>query len=307
MSRYIEMVRKFFLNKEVCLGYLTKLGIYNKMTDEDFLKMKFKVIMGRKLDLENPKTFNEKLQWLKINNRKPEYSIMVDKYLVRQYIADTIGGEYLIPLLGVWNDPDEINFEELPDQFVLKCNHNSGTGMCICKDKNKLNIQKVRNELRRGLKEDYYLKSREWPYKNVSRKIIAEAYMSDGINEGLNDYKLMCFNGQVKATFVCNNRFSEKGLNVTFYDTDWKRMPFERHYPASVTEISKPVTYEKMVKLAEKLAQNIPFVRVDFYEINGKIYFGELTFFPGSGFEEFTPEIWDEILGGWMRIHEMVN
>jgi hypothetical protein len=259
--------------------------------------------MKKELDFENPQTFNEKLQWLKLYDRKPEYTMMVDKYKVRDYIAEKLGEEYLIPLLGVWDDPDDIDFDALPNQFVLKCNHNSGTGMCICKNKSKLDIKKVKKELKKGLKENYYLTGREWPYKDVPRKVIAEKYMKDNsATEELTDYKLMCFDGKVKCSFVCSERFSKSGLKVTFYDTDWKVMPFERHYPKSRNPIKKPYGYEKMVELAEKLSKNIPFVRVDFYEINGKIYFGELTFFPGTGLEEFTPFDWDKTLGSWIKL-----
>ena len=283
-------------------SYLSKLGLYDWMPDAQYLKLKYKSVFGRELNLENPKTYNEKLQWLKLNDRKPEYTRMVDKYLVRQYVAEVIGAEYLIPLLGVWDNPDEIDFDQLPDQFVLKCNHNSGLGMCICKDKSRLNLTETRAALQKGLKENYYIRHREWPYKDVPRKIIAEKYMSDGENEELNDYKLMCFNGTVKMSFVCSNRFNSEGLNVTFYDEKWNRLPFERHYPASATEIEKPVSYEEMVRLAEQLAQNIPFVRVDFYEIEGKPYFVEMTFFPGSGFEEFEPMEWDYKIGEMLEL-----
>lgn len=302
MNRYIRMVKQFVLDPKVRFGYLTSAGFYNHMSDEEYLSRKYQLYFGQKLDLQNPKTFNEKLQWLKLYNRKPEYTMMVDKYKVREYIAQELGEEYLIPLLGVWDNPDEIDFDALPNQFVLKCNHNSGLGMCICKDKSKLDIPKVKAELRKGLKQDYYLTGREWPYKDVPRKIIAEKYMSNDNGEDLNDYKLMCFNGKVKATFVCSDRFSNDGLKVTFYDTTWTRMPFERHYPAAKEDINKPRSYEDMVALAEKLAQKIPFVRVDFYEVKGKPYFGELTFFPGSGFEEFNPEQWDKTLGDWIEL-----
>lgn len=278
-------------------------GMYNGLSDEEFLKKYYRAVFHKELNLDNPETFNEKLQWLKLYNRKTEYTMMVDKYKVRQYVADTIGEQYLIPLLGVWDAPEDIDFDTLPEQFVLKCNHNSGLGMCICKDKNKLDIQKVKRALKRGLEQDYYLTRREWPYKDVPRKIIAEKYMSDGSSEELNDYKLMCFNSKVKTTFVCSNRFSKDGLNVTFYDTDWKRMPFERYaHPASKTEIAKPKTYDEMVALAERLAQEMPFLRVDFYEIKGKPYFGELIFFPASGFEKFNPESWDKTLGDWIKL-----
>lgn len=174
MNRYIRMVKQFVLDPKVRFGYLTRAGFYNHMSDEEYLSRKYQLYFGQKLDLQNPQTFNEKLQWLKLYNRKPEYTVMVDKYKVREYIAQELGEEYLIPLLGVWDNPDEIDFDALPNQFVLKCNHNSGLGMCICKDKSELDISKVKVELRKGLKQDYYLTGREWPYKDVPRKIIAE-------------------------------------------------------------------------------------------------------------------------------------
>lgn len=279
------------------LSALAYRGRLNFLSDEQYLKMIYRGTIGKRLDLKNPKTFNEKLQWLKLYNRKPEYTMMVDKYAVREYIKEKLGEEYLIPLLGVWDSSDDIDFDKLPNQFVLKCNHNSGLGMCICKDKSKLDIDKVKKELKKGLEEDYYLTSREWPYKDVPRKIIAEKYMEEKPNTELNDYKLMCFNGKVRCSFVCSERFSDDGLRVTFFDKDWNVMPFERHYPKSVNAIEKPKTYEKMVEFAEILSKDIPFVRVDFYEISGKLYFGELTFFPGSGYEEFEPEEWDYKLG----------
>lgn len=290
----------FFTDKRLRFSYLTAMGLTRWMSDEQFLKKEYFLQMGKPLNLNDPKTFNEKLQWLKIHNRKPEYTTMVDKYAVKQYVADRIGEQYIIPTLGVWERFDDIDFENLPKQFVLKCTHDSG-GIVICRDKSKLDKKAAKKKLEYYLKRKYYYIHREWPYKNVEPRIIAEKYMTNGDGEDLNDYKLMCFNGKVKTTFVCSDRFSKDGLKVTFYDTDWRRMPFERHYPASKTEIDKPQTYEEMVILAEKLAFGIPFVRVDFYEINGNIYFGELTFFPGSGYEEFTPEEWDKTLGNWIK------
>lgn len=303
IKKYCMAAFKYMVNADYRFKIDSGRGKYNDMPDREYLQRRFRAELGKSLDLDNPQTFNEKLQWLKLYNRKPEYTMMVDKYKVREYIAQELGEEYLIPLLGVWNDPDEIDFDALPDQFVLKCNHNSGLGMCICKDKSKLDIPKVKAELRKGLKQDYYLTGREWPYKDVPRKIICEKYMTNGTGEELNDYKLMCFNGKVKTTFVCSNRFSKNGLNITFYDTNWTRMPFERvtHLPSS-EEIEKPKTYEQMVSIAEKLAQEIPFLRVDFYENQGKLYFGEMTFFPASGFEEFSPSEWDKTLGEWIKL-----
>lgn len=304
---------KFIFNKDYRLSLLTDLGCFNKLSDEKFLKMMFKVKINRRLNLDNPRSFNEKMQWLKLNNRNYEYTMMVDKYLVREYIKEKIGDKYLIPLLGVWEKAEDIDFESLPEKFVLKCNHNSGMGLCICRDKKTFDKDEAIRKLNYALKQDYYLNSREWPYKNVKRRIIAEELLEnckdesdDSKNEmDLPDYKFMCFNGKVKCSFVCSDRFSEDGLKVTFYDRDWEKMNFERHYPASKKKISKPVNYEKMIELAEILSKNIPFLRVDFYEVNNVIYFGELTFYPGGGFEEFTPYSADKMLGEWINLDKV--
>lgn len=260
-------------------------GCYSKMDDKLYLEKKFQSMMHKKLSLEAPQTFNEKLQWLKLYDRKPEYTVMADKYLVRSYIAEKIGHEYLIPLLGVWENPDEIDFEILPDQFVLKCNHNSGLGMCICQDKRKIDIQKVKHDLRKGLKQDYYLTGREWPYKNIPRKIIAEKYMTDE-SGGLIDYKFFCFNAHVDSVMVCVDRH----LNDTkfyFFDDHWKLKRLNKRgkeAPDAFT-LRKPRCMDEMFAIAKQLSAGIPFVRVDLYECGGKVYFGELTFFPDSGFD----------------------
>ncbi len=297
----LKKIKNFFLNKEIRFNYLTEMGLFNHLSDEEFLKKKYKVLMGKELNLNPPVTFNEKLQWLKIHDHNPLYTTMVDKYAAKDYVANIIGKEHIIPTLGVWDHFDEIDFEQLPNEFVLKCTHDSG-GLVICPDKNKLDRNAAKRKIEKCLKRNYYWSGREWPYKDVKPRIIAEKYMTDGTNKEIMDYKMMCFNGKHKASFVCSNRFSKEGLKVTFYDTNWKRMPFERHYPASKVEIEKPRTYDEMVELAEKLSMKIPFVRVDFYEILGKIYFGELTFSPGSGFEEFSPNEWDNNIGEWIKI-----
>ncbi|HDR7272781.1 TPA: glycosyl transferase [Bacillus paranthracis] len=275
--------------------------MFKAIPDAKYLQLKYRLIMGRKLDLKNPKTFNEKLQWLKLNDRRPEYTMLVDKYEVRQHIKETIGEEYLIPLIGVYNNFDEIDFDVLPNEFVLKPNHTSGD-VFICRDKSKINYRELKSEVDKWLQRDYYWLHREWPYKNVQPKIVCEKYMVDESGIDLKDYKFMCFNGEVRCSFVGLNRQSETGLNIDFYDLDWELMPFERHYPNSGIKLEKPKNYEKMIRLAELLSSELPFVRVDFYEINGKMYFGELTFYPGSGFEGFTPESYDELLGSWINL-----
>ena len=288
--------------------YLSTFHIYDLISDKVYLKMMYRLKMNKKLDLSNPQTFNEKLQWLKLYDRRPEYTMMVDKYEVRKYIADKLGEEYLIPLLGAWDDPNEIDFDALPNQFVLKCNHNSGSGMCICRDKSKLDINKVKKRLRKGLKENYYLSWREWPYKDVKRKIIAEKFMVDESGKELKDYKIHCFNGEPKLILVCAERFSDSGLKENFYDTDWNQMDLRRPGHANTQiPIEKPNGLKKMLELSQKLSENIAFSRIDFYVINNHIYFGEITFYPASGFTPFEPDEWDYKLGNLIDINMTVK
>lgn len=291
---YIKQPRKFILL------ILNKI-LYKYMKDEDYLKLMYKIILNKELNLKNPETFNEKIQWLKLNDRNLEYTNLVDKYKVREFIADSIGEEYLIPLIGKWENFDDIDFSKLPNKFVLKCTHDSG-GIVICKNKNELDVKQAKQKIEKALKRNYYDRSKEWPYKNVEPLIICEKYMEDNNDEDLKDYKFMCFNGEVKCSFVCSNRRSLNGLKVDFYDRDWNFMDFKRHYPNSGKVIYKPKNYEKMILLAEKLSKNFTFVRIDFYEVNEKIYFGEFTLYPGSGFEEFTPEKYDYLLGSWIKL-----
>ena len=297
----VKKVLKYILDSDYRFMVNAYKGLYNNWPDEKYLKKMCDVRLGYKLNLQNPRTFNEKLQWLKLHNQKTEYITMVDKYDVKKYVADIIGEEYIIPTLGVWNSFEEIDFDKLPNQFVLKCTHDSG-GLVICKDKKELDLIKAEKKITKSLHNNYYFYGREWPYKNVKPRIIAEPYMEDNKVHELIDYKLMCFNGEVKCSFTCSERFSQEGLKVTFFDNDWKVMPFERHYPSSKNPPQKPLNFNKMLEFATKLSRGIPFVRVDFYEINGLLYFGELTFFPGNGFEEFTPLEWDYKMGSWLKL-----
>ena len=272
------------------------------LKDDLYLKILYKKIIGKKLNLEEPQTFNEKLQWLKLNDKKDIYTKMVDKYEAKEYVANIIGKKYIIPTLAVYNKFEEINFDELPNQFVIKCTHDSG-GVVICKDKKKFDINSAKQKINRCLKKNYFYDGREWPYRNIKPRIIIEEYMSDSEHEYLIDYKIMCFNGKTRCSFTCSNRRSKEGLNVDFYDIEWNKMPFERHYKNSNVTIEKPKNYDLMIELAEKLSEGTKFLRVDFYEIEGNLYFGELTFYPGGGMEEFTPEEWDERLGSWIDLN----
>lgn len=298
----MEKITEYIKKPQNIYFALAYKGFFNYMTDEQYLKLRYKITFGNKLNLDNPHLFNEKLQWLKIYDRNPLYTTLVDKYAVREYIKEKLGEEYLIPLVGgPWINAQDIDFSRLPDQFVLKCTHDSGS-VVICRDKENLDCEAVVKKLNKALKHNFYYWGREWPYKNVPPQIIAEKYMTDKPWEELRDYKLMCFNSKVKATLVCSDRFSDGGIKITFYDSNWKRLPFKRHYQASEVEIEKPKTYEEMCHVAEKLSENITFVRMDFYEINRKVYFGEFTFYPGSGFEKFYPSEWDEGLGRWIKL-----
>lgn len=265
-----------------------------------FLKMKFRLTIGKTLNLKNPVSFNEKLQFLKLSDRCKDYHKYVDKIDVKDIIAPIIGANAIIKTIKTYQTFDEIDFSVLPNQFVIKCSHDSG-GIVICKDKDNFDIKSARKKINSALKRNYFWKTREYPYKNIIPRVLIEEYMEDENGE-LRDYKLMCFNGKVKCSFVISNRFGEGGLCLDFYDKEWNLMPFTRHYPNSKDGIKRPSSYDRMVEMAELISKDFRFVRIDFYEIKGKPYFGEMTFYPGSGFEEFTPYEWDNILGSWLDL-----
>ena len=269
--------------------------------DKLYLKLKFRLVMGQKLDLKNPKTFNEKLQWLKLYNRRPEYTMMVDKYAVKQYVADKIGDEYIIPTLGVWDSVESIDWDSLPNQFVLKTTHGGGgCGVVICKDKPTFDIETAKQKLQKSLDSDIYLNFREWPYKDVPKRIIAEQYMADESGIELKDYKFFCFNGRVQCFKVDFDRFINHKAN--YYDREGTLLPFgEKVFPPDFDRVfDKPKNFDSMISLAERLSEDVSFVRVDFYNSNGHVYFGEITFFPAAGFGKFEPEEWDETLGEFL-------
>lgn len=286
---------------------LVKYGLLDWLPDKSFLKLIYRCKMGRSLNLNNPLTFSEKLQWLKLNDRNPAYTVMVDKYEVRSYVAEKLGEDCLIPLLGVWNSPDDIDFNLLPDQFVLKCTHDSG-GLVVCKDIEQLDIKAAKRRLKKCFKRKFFLLGREWPYKNVKPRIIAEEYLCDDKHEDLVDYKFFCFSGVPTYCQVICGRNTNETMN--FFDMDWQQQVFRRVseqggvYPLSEEDIPQPTTFREMKAAAERLSKGIPFVRVDFYEVKDKMYFGEITFYPASGFCGFKPDEWDNIFGSWIRLPE---
>lgn len=309
MNLYIK-IKRVLKKPQLIVTLFNEKGMLKILSDRMQIKLIWWSQFGKKINLNNPKTFCEKLQWLKLYDHNPLYSSLVDKYAVRQYVANKIGTQYLIPLLGVWESPDEIDFSSLPNEFVLKCNHNSGLGMCICSDKSKLDIEKVKNNLTVGLNKNHYYLCREWAYKNVKPKIVAEKFMSDDQLikkniKGLIDYKFYCFNGKPRFLYVgyANIINNEKHDLMTFYMLDWEKAPFYRlDHEELFIEIEKPELLNEMIDVAKKLSEDIPFVRVDLYYINKKIYFSELTLCPGGGYGTFSPEAWEEKIGEWLEL-----
>lgn len=281
-----------------------KLALTRYIPDRIYLQMMFFKHFGYFVNLNNPKTFNEKLQWLKLYDRKPEYTKMVDKYEVKKHVADLIGEEYIFPTLGVWNTPEDIDFDELPDQFVLKWNHDSGS-IVICKDKSRFDRTNAVQRLQKGKKYSGYWYGREWPYKNVKPKIIAEKYMEDTESKELRDYKFFCFDGEPKVLFVATNRQTHgEEVKFDFFDMEYNHLNVKNGHPNAVIPPPKPQQFDLMKDLARKLSKNIPHIRVDFYEVDGRVYFGEMTFFHFSGMVTFEPKEWDERLGAWIKLPE---
>lgn len=300
MKKY-EKIFDYIVNnpKQLLVSALCKVSFL--FPDALYLKLLYFFSTGKFLNLANPQTFGEKLQWLKLYNQKPEYSKMVDKYEAKMYVADIIGEKYIIPTLGVWNRVEDIDFEKLPNQFVLKCTHDSG-GVVVCRDKTKLDIPSVKKQLSKALKKKYYSQNREYPYKNVTPRIIAEQYMVDESGYELKDYKIFCFGGEAKYCQVVEGRNSI--MTADFYDKNWEHMPFHQpqKYPFASHLHNKPSCLSLLWNFAETLSNDIPFVRADFYIINNHIYFGELTFFPASGIGGIKPQEWDCIWGGYIEL-----
>lgn len=299
----IRRLKNFVTDPSMRKMYIVKMqDRIHSMPDREYIEKLFFPRVGYHPDLDNPKTLCEKLNWLKLNDRRPEYTDMVDKYKVKQFVAEKAGESYVTPLLGVWNQFEEIDFDKLPGSFVLKCNHDGGP--IIVKDKQRFDKDKAAATFHRKLKADYFRESREWPYKNVQKKIIAEPYYDSLGKRDSVEYKLTCLNGKVKFTTVCigiaHAGFEDR--NNDHFDRDWKRLDFSVNYKSSGKQIEKPYFMDEMVDVAEKLADGIPYVRVDFYVIDGQIKFGEMTFFTWGGFMRFDPPQWDEILGSWLKL-----
>ena len=251
-------------------------------------------------NLKKPNTYNEKLNWLKLHDHNPLYTTLVDKYEAKEYVAQIIGNEYIIPTLGVWDSFDDIDFDKLPNQFVLKCTHDS-EGLVIVKDKNKLDKKAAKEKIEAALKQNFYYIGREWPYKNVKPRIIAEQYMEDHVDGELRDYKFFCFDGEPKAMYIASDRASDH-VKFDYYDLKFNHLDIKQKYPHAQEALRKPVTFEKMIDFSKILSKGFPHVRVDFYEVDGHLYFGELTFYHLSGFIPFEPDRWDKVFGDWLKL-----
>ena len=294
----MNKIKKAITNPTLLITHLCRYWPFRYISDERYLKLFFKAHQGKKLNLDDPKTYNEKLQWLKLFDRCEEYTMMSDKYLVRDFIKEKIGDEYLIPLLGVWDKASDIDYSKLPDQFVLKCNHDSGS-VIICKDKKTFNKVIAEKKLRKALKKQYFWKSREWNYKNIKPRIIAEKYMVDETGNDLKDYKLFCFSGEPKFIQVDAGRFVDHVRN--FYTTEYGCKNDKE------LVIEKPEKLAEMLNLARILSKDIIHVRVDFYISNGNIYFGELTFHHGGGVMRIEPWSYDVLWGNYLELGKVIN
>lgn len=283
--------------------WLHDIVAYYLLPDSWYLRIRYREVFHQRLHLCHPQKFSEKMQWLKIHDRKPIYHQLVDKYEVKPIIAGIIGDKYIIKTLGVWDRYEDIDWDSLPNQFVIKCTHDSAS-IIICKDKSKFDPSKHAwkyNDV--FMKRDYYhFENKQWAYKDLKPRIIAEEYIEDDRYDSLSDYKLYCFNGVAKGVYVTINRFTN--LSVSMYDMDWNLMPFEHIHPNRGEKITKPKCLEEMTVLAEKIAKFIdnPYVRIDFYEVCGKVYFGEVTFYPEGGMCYFKPEEWDYTMGSWLDL-----
>ncbi len=302
-------IKDLFANPYILFASLDRRNMINWLDDKTYLKLMYRAATGRKLDLRTPKLFNEKLQWLKLYDRNPMYTVMADKVKAKDYVAERIGRDYIIPTLGVWDDAADVDFGSLPERFVIKCNHNSGNGIYICRDRSMMDEHSVRDGLRKGLAGDYYKHGREWPYKDIPRRILAEQYMEDESGCELKDYKFFCFNGEPRLCQVISDRTTDE--KIDFYDMDWGRVKgliglvsFASGIHNSKNPISCPDSFDEMKRCASILSRDIPFSRIDFYDVNGKAYWGEITFFPASGMGFFIPDEYNLKIGSWIELPE---
>lgn len=298
----MKKIIKYLKKPSLLFLFLASKGFFKKMDDEKYLKICYKIKTGKELNLDNPINFNEKIQWLKINDRNNEYKYMVDKILAKKYVSNEIGEKYIIPTIGVYKKFDDIDFNTLPNEFIIKPTHTSGNTY-ICLDKNKINYKKLKHIINKWLKRDYYYLNREYPYKDLEKKIIIEKYMIDQNSDELNDYKFFCFNGNPKILLICSNR--RHNLEETWMDMEGNIIDVTEGNHKNNLSLKPPKNFNKMKELAKILSKNIEFLRVDFYEVNEQIYFGELTFYPAGGYESFSKEEFNIKLGQMIKLKQL--
>jgi hypothetical protein len=291
--------RNIIKNRELRLRIINMLGF---IPSAPYLKLVYRVKTGKKLNLNNPKGFNEKLNWLKLNEIHPEYTQLVDKYEVRRYVQEKLGSEYLFPILGAWKSFDDIDFSALPDSFVLKCTHDSGS-VKIIKDKGTINREELKSFFDGRMKVNAYNMGREYPYKDVEPRIIAEKFMSSSDGKAPRDYKFFCFDGEPKIMFVATDR--ETDVTHTLFDMNFKQLDIDYIHRHAPEKLEKPETFEQMKEIARVLSKGMKFVRIDLYELDREIYFGEFTFFPAGGFWLMKPDAWEQKLGDWIKINTL--
>ena len=294
---------KFVKSSDFRYMYLGNIGMLSSVNDEEYIKRRYKIVVGKDLNLENPTLYTEKLQWLKLYDHNPKYTLMVDKYNVKNYVKEKIGEKYIIPTINVWDRFEDIDFDLLPNKFVLKCTHDSGS-VVICKDKEKLNLKKVKKRIKKYLKRNYYICSREWPYKDVHPRILAEKYMEDENDGELRDYKFFTFNGEPKIVYITQGRTETCETVADFFDMNLNHLNLEIDHKMSMERPHPPKNFELMKGFARILSEGTPQLRVDFYEVNGNVFFGEMTFFHCSGLMKFTPNEWDLEFGKWVTLPE---
>ena len=271
-------------------------------SDETYIRLKYKLMFGKEINLNNPRTFNEKLNWLKLNYRNPMMTVMADKYWAKQWVAKKIGQQYVVPCYGHWETVEKIEFDKLPERCFLKSNQDSGGGMLIDKSKGiDMNAVRERFSSKAIQKKNWYWSSREWGYKHIEPCILAEEYLDEGTGHELHDYKFWCFNGQPIYMYVTNKG---KVVKENFYDMDFNPVNINHGFERTVPEYQKPGNFEKMKELATAMSEGIPFVRIDFFNVNEHLYFGECTFYDWAGFKPFEEEEWDGKLGELLDLNK---
>lgn len=283
-----------------------RVSAYPALPDETALRLLYRTNLGRKLDLNDPKTFNEKLQWLKLHDRNPIYTTLVDKYRVKQWVADRIGEQYVTPTYAAWERVEDIDISELPERFVLKTNHDSGS-VAICRDRKTFDLEAARKMLAKSLRRNFYWSNREWPYKDVEPLVFAEEYLDPNEGDDLADYKLFRFSGGRLLTLVCEDRLSDAGMSKTFFDEEWRALPVSEGGHPTNRDASRPAHHARMMELTDRLAEGMPFCRVDFYESARGLLFGEMTLYPNAGFERFDPASTDAEWGAWIDLSDVAG